>query len=144
MAFSIKKEIFTFSKAQGSALFATGCDYAMRVFIDLIVNFDYLIATFLGAVTGGIVNCLVNYRFVFSDNDAKKRDVAWRYFVIWAGSIILNTAGTGFFKEVVGIKVYISMMLTSVLVAVLWNYMLQRSFVFRGRKARAAGSRRSR
>ncbi len=134
MAFSIKKEIFTFTKAQGSAIFATGCDYAMRVFVDKVVDLDYLVATFLGALTGGIVNCCVNYRFVFSGNGAKKLDVAWRYLVIWTGSILLNTAGTGFFKEVIGIKVYISMVLTSLLVAILWNYMMQRSFVFKGRK----------
>ncbi len=131
---SVKKEIFTFSKAQCSALIATACDYAMRVVMDKILGVDYLVATFLGAVTGGIVNCCINYRFVFSGNDARKRDVAWRYFVIWSGSILLNTAGTGFFKEIIGIKVYYSMFITSALVAVFWNYMMQRVFVFKANK----------
>ncbi len=130
MALSLKKEIFTFCKAQGSAAFATGCDYAMRLFIDKVLDHNYLVATFLGAVTGGIVNCFVNYNFAFRGNTARKIDVALRYFLMWAGSIALNTAGTAFFKEVAHIRVYTAMLLTSFLVALCWNYMLQRSFVY--------------
>ncbi len=134
MALSVKKEISMFSKAQGSALLATFCDYSMRIFVDKIIDFDYLQATFFGALTGGIVNCIINYRYVFSDNDARKRDVAWKYLMIWTGSIVFNTAGTGFFKEFMGIKAYYSMLLTSALVAMCWNYMMQRTFVFKGKK----------
>lgn len=131
MARSITKEIFTFVKAQGSAGLATLCDYAARVFLDKIVDISYVSATFFGAIVGGIVNCIINYRFVFGDSDQRKRDVAWRYFIIWCGSILLNTAGTAFFKEVVGLKAYFAMMLTSALVAVGWNYTMQRLFVFK-------------
>lgn len=134
MVGNIKKEIFTFTKAQGSALVATLTDYLMRVFLNIIVGFSYIGATFFGALTGGVVNCCINYRFVFSGNDARKRDVAWRYCVIWAGSILLNTLGTAFFKEVMGVKVYFAMLVTSAIVAVCWNYMMQRTFVFKGKK----------
>jgi len=134
MAGNVKNEVFTFGKAQGSALVATLCDYGMRIFLDIIIGISYINATFFGALTGGIVNCCINYRFVFSGNDARKRDVAWRYLVIWSGSIFFNTLGTGFFKEVFGIKAYFSMLLTSALVAVFWNYMMQRLFVFKTKK----------
>ncbi len=132
--FSIKREIFTFTKAQGSALFATLVDYAVLLFLDKVCGWDYLLATFCGAVTGGVLNCFVNYNFAFRGNGRKKWDVAWRYLLMMCGSIILNTIGTGFFKEVVGIKVYYARPLTSLLVAICWNYMLQRTFVFKRRK----------
>jgi len=134
MVRNIKKEVTTFMKAQGSAIFATGCDYFMRLMLDKVIGTSYVWATFLGAVFGGIVNCCINYRWVFSGNDNRKRDVAWRYLVIWLGSVILNTAGTAFFKEVVGIKAYYAMLLTSALVAIGWNYTMQRWFVFRKKK----------
>ncbi len=111
-------------------MIATGCDYAMRLFLDKIVDLNYLYATFLGGLTGGIVNCFVNYNFAFRGNTPRKIDVAMRYFLMWAGSIALNTGGTGFFKEVAHLRVYTAMLLTSFLVALFWNYMLQRSFVF--------------
>ncbi len=131
MILSLKKEVFTFCKAQGSAVFATGCDYAMRLFLDKIVDVNYLYATFVGGVTGGVINCFVNYNFAFHGNTARKRDVIVRYFLMWTGSILLNTAGTGFFKEVARLKVYTAMLLTSFLVALFWNYMLQRTVVFK-------------
>ncbi len=139
MSFSIKKEILTFFKAQGSAIFATGCDYAMRLFIDKLVGLNYLTATVIGGLTGAVVNCIVNYNFAFRGNSARKRDVALRYFLMWTGSIALNTLGTAFFKECVGLKAYFAMLLTSFLVAICWNYGLQRSFVFRGYRRGAGG-----
>lgn len=131
MALSLKQEIFTFCKAQGSAVFATGCDYAVRLLVDKVFDHNYLYATVAGGLTGGIVNCLVNYDFAFRGNTARKIDVALRYFLMWAGSIALNTGGTGFFKEVVHIRVYTAMLITSFLVALFWNYALQRSFVYK-------------
>ncbi len=134
MAGNLRKEFFTFTKAQGSALVATVADYFMRIVLNKIIGLSYINATFFGALTGGIVNCCINYRFVFSGNDTRKRDVAWRYFAIWTGSILLNTSGTAFFKEVLGVKAYFAMLITSAIVAVCWNYMMQRMFVFRSKK----------
>ncbi len=130
MSFSLKKELFTFTKAQTSAIFATACDYAMRLLIDKVVGLNYLLATALGALTGALVNCIVNYNFTFRGNAARKRDVALRYAFTWTGSITLNTLGTAFFHEVLGVKAYLAMLITSLLVALLWNYSLQRSFVY--------------
>lgn len=134
MVRNIKKEVTTFIKAQGSAIFATGCDYLMRLMLDKVIDINYVWATFLGAVFGGFVNCCINYRFVFGSGDRRKRDVAWRYLLIWCGSVLLNTAGTAFFKEVIHIRAYFAMLLTSALVAIGWNYTMQRCFVFKKKK----------
>lgn len=132
---TILKEILTFAKAQTSAGIATGVDYGTRIFFDKIVNLTYVQATFLGAVVGGLVNCCINYRWVFGNTDRSKRSVMWRYIVVWAGSIFFNTIGTAFFKEVIHLPAYLAMMVTSAIVAVCWNYMMQRSFVFKTTKA---------
>ncbi len=128
---SIKREIFTFTKAQSSALASTVIDYAVRLLFDKIIGTDYITATFIGAFTGGVINCFVNYNFAFRGNGRKKWDVAWRYLFMWSGSIVWNTLGTAFFKETCHIKAYTSMLLTSFIVAICWNYMLQRVFVFK-------------
>ena len=131
---NIGREITTFLKAQGAAGVATFADYMMRVFVDKILAIGYLHATFIGAVTGGVVNCIINYKWAFGDHDRSKKSVAWRYLVIWTGSILLNTGGTWFFKEIVGMKAYSAMMVTSLLVAVCWNYLMQLTFVFGKKK----------
>ena len=124
------KEILTFLKAQTSAGIATGIDYGARIFFNKLIGVGYVGSTFLGALIGGIANCCINYRWVFKNGDKSKREVMWRYFVVWAGSIALNTMGTWFFKAIIGLRAYTAMILTSALVAILWNYMMQRSFVF--------------
>jgi len=131
---AIVKEILTFLKAQTSAGIATLVDYGSRIFFNKIVGVGYVGSTFLGAVIGGLANCCINYRWVFKTKDKSKREVMWRYFVVWSGSILLNTAGTWFFKAVVGLRAYTAMVVTSALVAVCWNYMMQRSFVFGNKK----------
>lgn len=130
----ILKEMRTFSKAQTSACIATAADYGSRLILDKIINLTYVQATFLGALVGGLVNCCINYRWVFASNDCSKRSVMWRYVVVWTGSIILNTLGTAFFKEIVHLRAYTSMIVTSALVAICWNYLMQRTFVFKNRK----------
>lgn len=128
------KETLTFLKAQTSAGIATCADYGVRLFLNKIVCLGYVGSTFLGALVGGIVNCCINYGWVFKTKDKSKREVMWRYFIVWAGSIILNTLGTWFFKAAVGLRAYTAMLVTSALVAVCWNYTMQRSFVFGNKK----------
>ncbi|MFQ9808876.1 MAG: hypothetical protein ACLRYB_04065 [Segatella copri] len=38
-------------------------------------------------ISGGITNCILNYRYVFGDSKSKKKSVAWRYFIIWGISL---------------------------------------------------------
>ena len=40
-----------------------------------------------------IVNCAINYGWVFHAEDCKKTHVAVKYLFVWGGSIILNTLG---------------------------------------------------
>lgn len=128
---SIKDEIYTFVKAQLSAQIATVADFGMTVFLTEVCGMWYAYATFLGAVSGGIVNCCVNYRWVFHAQGQKKKYVALRYFIVWAGSIALNTFGTYALTEISGTNYIIVKALVAVVVGLFWNYQMQRLFVFK-------------
>ena len=107
----------------------------------------YLYATFTGSVIGGIVNCVVNYGWVFHAAGCKKTHVAVKYLLVWGGSIFLNTWGTylltewltdmkwvnGWLGYYVDNVFILSKIIVAVLVAFFWNYQLQRVFVFRNR-----------
>ena len=90
----------------------------------------YAYATLLGAFSGGLVNCGINYRWVFHAFGLKKKYVALRYVFVWIGSIAFNTLGTWRLTELTGMNYIISKTIVAVLVAVLWNYQMQRTFVF--------------
>ena len=137
--------IVTFCKAQLSAQFASLADFLTTFLLVNLFHLFYLYATFLGAIVGGIVNCVVNYKWVFRGQDVKMRFVALKYLFVWGGSILLNTWGTFALTEWITRMRWmrrlpdfyaenfflVSKIVVAVLVAILWNYPLQQYFVFR-------------
>ncbi|MBR6946066.1 MAG: GtrA family protein [Prevotella sp.] len=128
---SVKHAVITFCKAQLSAQVATVVDFTVTAFLTEVFGIWYLIATFIGALSGGIVNCVVNYHWVFQAQTLKKRFVAIKYLMVWGGSILLNTGGTYLLTELSSHHYLISKVIVAVLVGFFWNYQLQRLFVYR-------------
>ena len=126
-----------------SAQIASAVDFAVTF---LLVNFCglyYVAATFLGAFSGGVVNCCINYKWVFSVSSSKHLS-AWKYLLVWSGSILLNTAGTYLLTEgvmrmawvdrlnaLVSVNLFLlPKIIVALLVSFFWNYQLQRKFVY--------------
>lgn len=134
-----------FLKALCTAQFASIVDFVVTVLLSSVFGVYYVAATALGAIAGGVSNCIFNYRWVFPASGSPKRNIALKYFLVWAISILLNTYGTYLLTEalrgrtwVVAVlgthsdQVYIaSKLIVAVLVAVCWNYQMQRLFVYR-------------
>jgi putative flippase GtrA len=128
----LRHEIWTFCKAQFSAQVATIADFGVSMLLAEVVGMWYVWASFSGAVTGGITNCIVNYRWVFDGTkELKKKYIAFKYLFVWTGSILLNTAGTFALTELSGQYFIFAKIVVAVGVALLWNYQLQRLFVYR-------------
>lgn len=127
---NIRRGIVTFAKAQCSASVATVADFALTIVLAKLCHMWYADATLLGAIFGGIVNCSINYRWVFHALGMKKKYVALRYLLVWIGSIALNTYGTYALTEASGMNFVLSKAIVAVAVAVIWNYQMQRVFVF--------------
>lgn len=102
------------------------------------------IATPVGAVIGGVVNCLINYRFTFRATDCSLRSVAVKYLMIWLGSLLLNTVGTGLLADALDkwhllehlgftdVGSYAAArLIVSLVVSLAWNYLMQKNFVYR-------------
>ncbi|MBQ8673572.1 MAG: GtrA family protein [Bacteroides sp.] len=140
-----RRAVWLFTKAQLSAQFASLVDLMVTIFLAKLFDVFYLYATFIGSVVGGVVNCAINYRWVFRAAGCKKRYVALKYLFVWGGSILLNTWGTfaltewltdmkwlntllGYYVDDVFI---VAKIVVAVLVAFFWNYQLQRVFVYR-------------
>ena len=128
---NIKNVLFTFGKAQCSAWAASAVDFGVTFILGKLFSVWYPAATFVGALSGGIINCIINYRWVFHAIGQKKRYVVVKYFVVWSVSILLNTWGTYLLTEGTGLYFLISKAIIAALVAVMWNYQMQRLFVFK-------------
>lgn len=132
----IKKELLTFGKAELTASVASVVDFGLAFILSDVVGIYYGLANAIGVMSGGITNCCLNYRYVFGDSNRKKKSVAWRYFIIWAISWVLNSGGTIAVTELlnshehINIHYMIPKCVVAFLVAVFVNYPGQRKFVF--------------
>ena len=129
-----------FGKAQVSSLVATGVDFLLTALLFKLSGGRVAWCTFLGSVAGGIVNCLINSRWTFRGSGQRARVIMFRYMCVWAGSILLNTYGTvlgmRFIMHWLSKRLDLLMVVKAViavLVAVFWNFNMQKHFVYRKR-----------
>lgn len=133
----IKKELYTFGKAECTASAASVVDFGLAFLLSDVLMVWYALANAIGVVAGGVTNCCLNYRYVFQHGQRKKRSIAWRYFVVWGVSWALNTFGTFALTEFIrhsmheNLHYFIPKCVVAFLVAVLFNYPAQHHFVFK-------------
>ena len=87
---NLRNKLITFCKAQCSAWISSAIDFGTTIIFAHAFGIWYGYSTFLGALAGGITNCLINYRWVFHAFGIKKKNIAIRYMIVWTGSILLN------------------------------------------------------
>lgn len=134
-----------FIRAQFASQIASATDFLITILLAKLVGFYYVYATFSGSVCGGIVNFFVNYKWTFKIKEGKKKRIIAKYILVWIGSIVLNTWGTYLMTESLAqspwiqeiLKQYfdnlfvLSKIVVSLLVGFIWNYNMQRIFVYR-------------
>ncbi len=132
-----KNIVLEFCKAQVSSVIATMTDFGITALLFQFFGIYYVCSTFVGSVTGGIVNCVINHKWTFKGNNSSTRSVAFRYLIVWLGSIVLNTVGTAAGVRLVsqletaGLDtLMIVKAVVAVVVAVFWNFLMQKFFVY--------------
>lgn len=130
--------VIEFLKAQFTSVTATAVDFMLTAVLFQFAGANHVLGTFMGSVAGGVVNCALNYRWTFLGDRPSKKWVALKYGMVWVGSILFNTYGTA-----IGVKLFSGAgrvelgtvmsvkLVVAILVAVFWNFMMQKYFVFR-------------
>lgn len=146
-AISEKGGIFTFLRAQFSSQLASLTDFGITILLTNFFGVFYGNATLFGNISGGIVNCIVNYKWTFKAQDSNLKHVAVKYVAVWLVNLFLNREGTVLVTELVTKWIPIESLPTiianniflvpkiivSLLVGFLWNYNMQRLFVYKNR-----------
>lgn len=122
--------MITFLKANAASLAASLSDFLMTMLLVQVCKVNVVIAAATGTVTGGIVNFLIGRHWVFNAGDEKAVRQLWKYALVWTGNLFLNTGGVYVFACHAGLHYAISKVVVSLLVAFLYNYPLQKNFVF--------------
>ncbi len=133
-----KPTLHQFAKAQFASLGASAIDLCLAAVLFRWAGFSPFWSTMCGAIAGGIINCVTNYEWTFRGTDRTMRGAAIRYMFVWGGSILLNAWGVKLAVAVCSSGADISLslfmvlrILVSILVAVLWNFILQKHWVYR-------------
>ena len=128
----------TFSKAQIASLLASG--------VDLLVTFLLLRwagvssgtasakVTFCGAtgtICGGVTHFMISRTWVFNAQERQWAAQLNRYVLVWIGNLILNVAGLYLLTRYTELSHMLAKIVVSVTVAVCYNYVLQKRFVFK-------------
>lgn len=122
--------MITFLKANLASLIASVSDFVMTVLLVQVCKAPVVLAAAAGTVTGGIINFLIGRHWVFDAGDNKAARQAAKYALVWTGNLMLNAGGVYVLTNGVGWHYTISKVVASLLVAFLYNYPLQKHFVF--------------
>jgi putative flippase GtrA len=122
--------MITFLKANMASLVASGSDFLMTVLLVQWCKADVVVAAVAGTVTGGVINFLMGRHWVFKAGDDRAARQLVKYLLVWTGNLLLNTGGVYLLAVGAGFHYVASKVVTSLLVAFLYNYPLQKNFVF--------------
>ncbi len=118
-------------KHQVVAIGATATDFSIMIACVELGRLSPVAATALGAASGAVTNFTIGRRWVFRATARPFKNQAAKYGVVSAGSLALNSLGEYVFQGVVHIPYVAARILVAALVGVLWNFPMQRYFVFR-------------
>jgi len=125
---SIKKEFLKFNIV---SIIATSVDFIVFLLLKDLFEIYYIIATVLGAISGGITAFILNRNWVFQQKDKLLNSQILYFIIVWIGSILLNTLGIYLLVEYAKINTTISKIIISILVGILFNFTMNKYYVFK-------------
>lgn len=136
--------VFTFLRSIFSSQAASWLDLLSGFILFAFLNISAFWSAAIGALAGGILNCIINYRFTFHASGCSWRAVAVKYTLVWIGSVLFNSFGTELtYRILSGWKLLsdlgvsddmyyaIARLSISLAVSLMWNFGMQRQFVYR-------------
>ena len=130
--------MITFTKAQIASLLATGVDFGVTW---LLLHWAGVpsaaastIVTFYGVtgtLCGGVTHFLMSRTWVFNAQEKKWAEQLNRYSLVWIGNLVLNASGLYLLSRYTTIDHMIAKVVTGLSIAVFYNYVLQKRYVFK-------------
>lgn len=128
-----RSSIRVFIRAQFSAFTGGIADYLTMIFFTEIVGFHYTLSIFIGGTIGAVVNFIINKYWTFKTKEEDQKSInaqLLRFCFVVCGSILLKISGTYLLTELLFMDYRISRLVTDLVVSLLFNYVLQKHWVF--------------
>jgi hypothetical protein len=128
--------MITFTKAQLTSLLATGVDFLVTF---LLLRWAGLPSTaaagrvtaygVAGTICGGVTHFMISRHWVFNAREGEWTGQLNRYLLVWIGNLALNASGLYLLSRA-GLAPMLAKVITATTVAIVYNYTLQKRFVF--------------
>jgi putative flippase GtrA len=123
---------FTFKKAQIASVLATAVDFLVMRLIVQIAGLPYVVpASAIGTVLGGITHFLVSRGWVFRAGEGRWKVHLGKYLLVWTGNLLLSVSVLYLLTHYTSINYLVAKIGIAIGLAVFYNYVLQKKFVFK-------------
>lgn len=125
--------LWQLGRHQLASLAATAVDFGTMIFVAKVLSQSAVLGTALGASLGALVNFSMGRAWIFTARNAQLGPQAVRYILISTTSLGLNVLGEYLLLREGVTNFVLARVLVAGLVSVLWNFPMQRNYVFRSR-----------
>jgi putative flippase GtrA len=116
---------------QLASVVSTLVDFTTMTLVVELAFGSAVAGTLAGAAVGAITNFNIGRLWIFDARRGLVLPQAARYAVVSGASAGLNALGEFVLHERFGVQYLLARIIVSVMVSLLWNFPMQRSFVFR-------------
>ena len=120
----------SFIKSQIASIFGSMADYLTTIALVSFFNCHYLIANLAGNCIGGTAQFILCRKWAFQTQRGKISPQIVKFIVVFAGNLLISGAGVFMLTNYLELNYIISKTITSVILGVSYNYLLQKNFVF--------------
>lgn len=120
----------TFVKAQVASLSASIIDFLTTLVCTQVFHFWYVVGSVAGTTVGGAVNFMMGRNWVFGTTARNIKVQILKYVLVWAGNLILTTAGVFLVTHYLHLNYMLSKIIVSGTVGTGYNFLMQKKFVF--------------
>jgi putative flippase GtrA len=119
---------------QIASVISTVVDFGVMILVVELLQRPPVVGTIVGATCGAFTNFQLGRHWTFGAGHDHVAPQALRYALVSAASAVLNALGEYAIHDVLGVQYFAARALVAVAVSLLWNFPLQRHFVFRHRE----------
>lgn len=126
-----KSDTKEFLRSQVAAFISTCIDYITVISLTELAGLWYIYSNVVGALLGAITNFSLGRHWTFKAQEGAVGQQAFKYALVSIGSVCLNTFGLYALKEWGNVNYIVAKVIVGIVIAVCFNYVLQKHFVFK-------------
>jgi putative flippase GtrA len=119
-----------FVRHHAASVVTTAVDFLVMIGAVEELGFGAVVGTALGAAVGAVTNFFLGRYWTYRARRQPVGSQVLRYALVAVGSLGLNAFGEYVFVTRLGVQYVFGRVITAIIVSNLWNYPMQRFFVF--------------